>query len=86
MFGDLLGGHSFMIAADESAEGPGLKEFGKQMAGAVCFIDGDGNDHIGRILLNGQDVTEVRSDRSVKIADALSQMNNLRHRMDSIDR
>lgn len=51
-------GHSFLIAADESADGPG-KMFGKQKAGATCFLDGDGADGIGRIFLNGEDVTKV---------------------------
>jgi hypothetical protein len=49
------GGHSFMLAADESADGPGRKEFGKQLAGATCFFDGDGSDHIARILVDGEE-------------------------------
>lgn len=51
-------GHSFLIAADESAESPG-EMFGKQRAGAVCFLDGDGADGVGRIFLNGEDVTRA---------------------------
>lgn len=49
------GGHSFLIAADETPDAP-YKMFGKQAAGAVCFIDGDGNDKIGRIWLNGEEI------------------------------
>lgn len=49
------GGHSFGIGADESADAP-HKELGSQKFGAVVFVDGDGNDHIGKIMLNGQEV------------------------------
>lgn len=52
------GGHSFMIAADEDSDGP-HQMFGSQKAAAVCHIDGDGSDKIGRILLNGKDVTKA---------------------------
>ena len=47
------GGHSFSIEADRE-EG----DFHKNGGWPKVFIDGDGADKIGRILLNGEDVTK----------------------------
>lgn len=47
------GGHSFSIEADRE-EG----DFTKQGGWPRVFIDGDGSDKVGRIFLNGEDVTE----------------------------
>jgi hypothetical protein len=44
------GGHSFDIEADR--ESPNSKPKAK------VGVDGDGNDHVGRIFLNDVDVTE----------------------------
>lgn len=41
------GGHSFSIEADRE---------GNAAAKAKVFIDGDGSDKFGRILLNGEDI------------------------------
>lgn len=66
------GGHSFLLAADESAEGTGRKEFGKQLAGAVCFMDGDGSDHIARIFLDDKDVTKENKAVAQDTADVFA--------------
>lgn len=48
-------GHSFEIGADTDFDGTGGKMFGKQRCAAVCFMDGDGSDHIARILVDGKE-------------------------------
>lgn len=53
-------GHSFEIGADTDAEpgrdGAQARMFGKQRCGASCYVDGDGPDRIGRIVVNGKEL------------------------------
>lgn len=45
------------------------------------FVDGDGADKIGRILLNGEDVTEMKPGDVSKLDQAIEKMDALQQRL-----
>lgn len=61
-------GHSFKLEADreEGAMPEFIEKFGLSGEHPSVFIDGDGSDRIGRILLNGKDVTKEGAEDSVE--------------------
>ena len=51
-------GHGFKIEADreEGADKSMMQKFGIKGEHPYVYVDGDGNDHIGKILVNGKEL------------------------------